>query len=107
MSMFEQIALPLFEAHRRPWLDVAREKARQLGANGDQVTIDMVRAECPPPADVDPRVNGAVFLKSEWKKVGYVNSHRMKCHGRPVAVFMLKSARTDWGRNGHVLKAVG
>ncbi|WP_407531020.1 hypothetical protein [Methylobacterium oryzisoli] len=86
-SPFESQILPLYEEHRADWLAYARRKAVELGKDGRTVTIDDVRAVAPPPLFLDPRVCGAVFIRSEWEKVGYLNSGRAICHGRPVAVF--------------------
>lgn len=89
-EIFEQEVLPLFEEHRAPWIERARASAERLGKHGQVVTIDMVRAECPPPPEVDPRVMGAVFRPlGKWLKVGYVQGFRSASHGRPVAQFKL------------------
>jgi hypothetical protein len=93
-SQFEQQVLPLFEQHRAPWLDRARAVARRLGQGGATVTIDMVRVECPPPDDVDPRVMGAVFTRKEWENRGYMKGFRSTSHGRPVAMFKLREAQS-------------
>lgn len=89
-TLFETRVLPLFEEHRGDWLATARAAARFLGHGGAPVTIDAVRKLCPPPADVDPRVMGAVFLRREWTRIGFEQSARRECHGRPVAVHRLK-----------------
>lgn len=89
-KIFEQQVLPLFERHRADWLKDAREAARQLGQQQAEVTIDDVRAVCPPPRDADPRVLGAVFLRKEWRRVRHQPSVRAECHHRLVAVFALK-----------------
>lgn len=89
-EIFEQQVLPLFEANRAEWLAKARATAERLAAGGKTITIDMVRAECPPPADVDPKVMGAVFRPlGKWIKTGYVQSFRKASHGRAVAQFKL------------------
>ena len=86
-TQFEQQVLPLFEMHRAEWLAEARALALSLGADGRGVTIDMVRAECPPPREIDPRVMGAVFTRKDWQNMGYIKGFRSTSHGRPVAVF--------------------
>lgn len=79
-------ALALFEEHRAEWLAAARRTAILLYRQfGRPITIDEVRAECPPPAGVDPRVMGAVF--TGWTAVGFTNSRRRTCHGRPIRLF--------------------
>ena len=87
-TMFEQSILPLFETHRAEWLEQARSAAYAIGCKGGTLTINDVRRVCPPPEEFDPRVMGAVFLRSTWRKVGYLSSSR--AHGRPVVVFQLK-----------------
>lgn len=90
MSVFEQAVLPLFEVTRANWLAYARETARRLAQHGREVTIDDVRASCPPPSGVDPRVMGAVFNGRDWECVRYERSSRAACHSRPIGVFKLK-----------------
>ncbi|BAU93439.1 hypothetical protein MPPM_4834 [Methylorubrum populi] len=91
-SQFEQKVPPLFEQHRAAYLAHARRVAVELGKGGKRITIDEVREAAPPPAGIDPRCMGGVLLRSEWKKVGYLNSGRKTCHGRPVAVFRRREA---------------
>ncbi len=95
MNQFTQTILPLFETHRTDWLAQARAAAAQLGANGRIVTADDVRAICPPPDGCDPRVMGAIFAGRQWRKVGYCNSTRSECHGRPIAQFQLVEAMKE------------
>lgn len=79
-------ALALFEEHRAEWLAAARHAALRLYRRVERpITVDEVRAECPPPEGIDPRVMGAVF--SGWVAVGFVNSRRRMCHGRPIRMF--------------------
>lgn len=89
-TQFEADVLPLFEANRSVWLAQARVAALKLGRQGRVVTIDDVRRVCPPPAGIDPRVMGAVFTRSDWEAVGFVNSTRTACHKRPVRLFILR-----------------
>jgi hypothetical protein len=72
------------------WIANARACARRIAAERGRVTIDDVRAVCPPPDGADPRIMGSVFLHGEFRQVGQVNSSRKQCHGRPIAVFELK-----------------
>jgi hypothetical protein len=79
-------ALDLFELHRAAWLATARDAASRLYRRfGRPITIDDVRDECPPPPGTDPRVMGGVF--SGWRPVGFTNSRRRTCHGRPIRLF--------------------
>jgi hypothetical protein len=91
-SLFEKDVLPDFEKWRAEWLERARDAAYCLGFTGREVTIDDVRAVCPPPEYTDPRVMGAVFTRKEWECVRYERSTRTTSHNRPVGVFRLKSA---------------
>lgn len=93
---FTKGILPLFEYSQPDWIEVARAKAVEIALRHPNFdcTIDEVRAECPPPDGADPRIMGSVFLcsaKGDWEKIGYVQSKRKACHGRPVALFRLKS----------------
>jgi len=95
-AVFTDNVLPLFEDAREDFLTKARSVAISIAKRDPKgiCTIDMVRAECPPPPDVDPRVMGAVFQcrydTDPWEKIGFVSSKRKACHGRPVSVFQLK-----------------
>lgn len=86
-DLFERTVLPWFEESRADWLANAREVALQLGEWFPEVTIDDVRILCPPPANVDPRVMGAVFLRKHWELLRHERSNRAACHNRPVGVF--------------------
>lgn len=94
-TAFEQLVMPLFEtSSASDWLETARTVAVELGKTGNIVTVDMVREFCPPPADVDPRIMGAVMPRKLWERVGYQQSSRAINHNRPIALFRLKSALT-------------
>ena len=89
-TLFEQEVLPLFELTREEWLAEARAAARQLAERNTEITIDDVRAICPPPDSFDGRVMGAVFAGKAWECRGYKRSERKTCHGRPIGIFALK-----------------
>ena len=76
----------------KPWLQKAREVARDMARRRGSVTIDEVREHCPPPDDVDPRIMGRVFMKSEFELIDHIESRRKVCHGRPIGIFRLRSA---------------
>lgn len=81
-------AMALFEEHRALWLAAARHTAILMYRRvARPITIDDVRAECPPPIGFDPRVMGAVFKVKDWTPVGFTNSRRRACHGRPIRLF--------------------
>lgn len=84
-----EAALDLLEAARPAWVDVARQVAIRIAEARGQVTIDDVREVCPPPEGTDPRVMGAVLRKPLFEAIGFVQSTRLACHGRPIRVFRL------------------
>lgn len=89
--IYEQVVLPLQEAAHGRWIDHARDIALRLGQGGRSLTVDMIRAECPPPADIDPRVMGSIFTRKLWESCGYIPGGRQESHGRPICVFKLKA----------------
>lgn len=87
--------LPLFEKHRADFLYAARQvaeeifKAKNKGAAEEiGITVDDVRELCPPPAEFDSRVMGAIFAKKNWIKVDERKSSRQACHHRKISVFV-------------------
>lgn len=83
-------ALDMFEEHRSDWLSQARLVAAELGRHGALITVNMVRQRCPPPADIDPRVMGAIFRAPVWVAAGFVQSNRKTCHARPIRQFRMR-----------------
>ena len=82
--------LDLLEEHRPDYLALARDAARKLLETRPSITINDVREVCPPPADIDPRVMGAVFRCSDFEATGeFVLSSRTTCHRRPIQRFRL------------------
>lgn len=82
--------LELLEEHRPDYLALARAAARKLLETRPSITVNDVREVCPPPADIDPRVLGAVFRTSEFEATGeFVLSNRNTCHRRPIQRFRL------------------
>jgi hypothetical protein len=76
------------EHARSDYLTRARQAAWWLSAGGKRlVSVDDVRAVCPPPFEVDPRVMGAIFKKSQWEAIAMHNSTRRTCHARPIRRF--------------------
>lgn len=92
MDLFEREILPLYEQHRQEYLARAREAAETLAKTLIIVNVDDVRAICPPPPEIDPRVMGAIFTRNKWQKVYAERSLRRECHGRPIAGFVLRSS---------------
>lgn len=76
-----------FEISRAEYLAAARAHADDLARERVRVTINDVRERCPVPADIDPRVLGAVLRAPRWRAVGFVQSGRRTCHGRPIRIF--------------------
>ena len=82
-------ALDLLEKVRREYVAEARAAAIRLYQTTQQpITVDDIRAVCPPPEDVDGRVMGAVLRPPSWVKTGYVTSSRRMCHNRPISQFV-------------------
>jgi hypothetical protein len=79
-------ALDALEAARVEFLAAARTYIDQHDI-GAELTIDDVRTAVPVPEGIDGRVMGAVFRKSDWAPVRFVNSRRTTCHKRPIRVF--------------------
>jgi hypothetical protein len=88
--MFQKPAAPAFENHRMEWLAKARAVARRIAREKGTVTIDEVREICPPPADADPRVMGAVMQSRDFEMIRLVESRRKACHGRYIGLFRLR-----------------
>lgn len=85
-------ALGALEIARAEWLAKARRIAHWLGKDGRIVTCDDVRKLRPIPKEIDGRVMGAVFKKSDWEKVGYTQTAVKTSHARPIAQFRLRGA---------------
>ena len=82
--------LALLEQHRTDYLAVAREAARWLLQERESITVNDVRAICPPPKEYDPRVMGALFRTKDFEPTGeFVRSNRNTCHNRPIQRFRL------------------
>lgn len=82
--------LETFEMTRPEYLARARATARLLLMTRDEISIDLVREHCPPPANWDGRVLGAVFKHADFEGTGrYVKSSRETCHKRPIQLFRL------------------
>jgi hypothetical protein len=70
---------------------IARPIAEAIYARtgGKPITVDDVRAECPPGEDVSPTAMGRLFRFSEWRVLPeQVNSERTTCHTRKIAKFV-------------------
>ena len=80
-----QTVMDLFETTREDYLAEARLAADALANERGIITVNDVREMCAPPANIDPRVMGAIFKSKAWQKVGYMSSSR--AHMRPIAMF--------------------
>jgi hypothetical protein len=99
---FDLTGLPLFDSRdgaldaleiaREDYVTAARKVALRLLETRETITINDVREMLPPPANVDPRVMGAVLRQPLFLKVGYAQSDRKACHSRPIALFRLGDA---------------
>lgn len=92
-DIYENEILPKQEIAHRLYLQGARAWARAYGADGRLVSVNDVRAGYgPPPAARDPRLMGAIFLRSEWDVITRERTARRVCHNRPIALFRLRKA---------------
>jgi hypothetical protein len=95
-DLYETEVLPSQEAAHHSYLEGARAWARAYGANGRLVCVNDVRKGYgPPPPGRDPRLMGAIFLKSEWEMVERNRTTRKACHNRPIAFFRLIGTRSE------------
>lgn len=79
------------EQVRSHWVGKARMEAVSFCKKNGTVCSDDIWAICPPPTAIDPRTMGAVFgQKDVWERVTYKQSHRPKCHARPIPVWKLR-----------------
>ena len=73
------------------WLALAKSAAEALVRRNGEVTADDVRAIVgDPPKTCDGRIMGAVFHRSLFVRVGYVQSKRKINHAKMIAVFELR-----------------
>jgi len=85
----QQMAMDLFEEHRSAYLRRARAVAERLARENGTVTVNDVRAVCPPPVHIDGRVMGALFAGKHWHMTCYNKSTRKEAHCRAVASYRL------------------
>jgi len=91
MAKSKESALALLERTRKDYLLEARAAARKIAYMTQvPISVDDVRAICPPPETIDPRVMGAIFNRADWEPVEFINSHRHTCHNRPIRLFALR-----------------
>lgn len=84
---------PLQEDVNADLVATLRKAARDLAKrNPAGITSDDIHEVCSIPANVDRRIMGAVFNKTEWEHAGWVASRRKVNHGRPVRIWRLKAA---------------
>lgn len=84
-------ALDLLESRRANYVIRARAAAADIYARtgGQPISVDDIRAECPPPAEIDGRVMGSILRPREgWRFDGMVKSERGLNHGKWIAKFV-------------------
>ena len=74
---------------RQDYVVKARRIARLHALTHGTVTSEDVRKKAPVPDGMDPRILGAVFRTSEWKRVGFRQTPRASAHCRPISVWKL------------------
>ena len=83
-------ALDALERTRGEYIAWAIVVAHNVIAEQGFVTADDIHEHCPPPADIDPRVIGAVLCPRNFFYVGTVTSRRAINHGRTIGVWRKK-----------------
>jgi len=79
------------EMRRRAYIERARRYAVEHARRWGVVSINHVRAGCPPPADVPPAALGAVFReRNVWQVVSFCLAEHPAAHARVVRVYKLK-----------------
>ncbi len=84
-------ALDMLEAARLAYVMRERAVAEAIYARKGWVCVDDIRAECPPPSDIDGRVLGCVLRKRDgWivDETRKVFSGRKLNHGKRIAAFV-------------------
>lgn len=73
------------------YLAEAREVAKRLYRHYKRpISVDDVRYICPPPKEIDARIMGAVFNRSEWQTAGWTRA-KGHCNARPIRTFVRKT----------------
>ena len=94
------------ELSKPEYLARARAAARELLATRESITVNDVRAVCPVPNGMEPRVMGAIFRTADFEATGeFVQSGRKTCHNRSIRRFRLagaECARVDKGTASHL-----
>ncbi len=92
LGLFERDqVLDLLERTRADWISRARIVAHNIILRKGWVTADDLREVWPVPEEFDARVVGAVFRDKRFVKDGYTATERPTSHGRPIAVFRLRT----------------
>lgn len=81
-------ALDRLERARAEYVARARIHADMIYARLGYCTVDLIRAECPPPSDIDGRVMGALLRAPAWLVEGDQHSRRGINHGKKIARFV-------------------
>lgn len=71
---------------REDYLARARAAAMELSiaCNHSGVSVDDVRAVCPPPPGISPKIMGAIFAGKIWVRYTPVHGARSISHGRTI-----------------------
>ena len=94
-NVYTQEVLPLQERNHPELVRRIRAKARELAANGREITTDDIHEAMPLPAGIDGRILGAAFYpRKDWLKTGYTPSRRRENHSRPISRWLLKGSVT-------------
>ncbi len=90
-SIYDEHIVGEQEKNHKDLVERIRAKARELAANGREITTDDIHEALPIPEGVDGRILGTAFFpRKDWVKVGYTPSRRKENHSRPVSRWTLK-----------------
>jgi hypothetical protein len=77
-------ALDLFATKFPSFLDQARSIAQSISVSRGSVTADDLWERCPPPANANVKIMGAVFKGPGWKVIGFEPSQRKEARARII-----------------------
>lgn len=92
-EIYHEDIKPLQEQTNAELVEKLRKAAKELAARmPDGITSDDIFDMVDIPSNVDRRIMGAVFNKTEWVHVGWQASRRRINHGRPIRRWKRKAA---------------
>jgi hypothetical protein len=92
-KQLKQAALDGLEAARQDYVLEAREFAVQYAKQRGEISINEIRECCPPPADINPAVLGAILRGKQWEPVGYTTAKHPDAHARVIRTYRWKEVQ--------------